>query len=102
LHHSRSVDFFLEFLYGIKEVHKKENIEKIPKHTHFYHLRRQGPCGPLGSDIPTLARLYGKTGIKDVTYKLYKDARHELVNELNRDEVINDIIMWMNKRNPSA
>jgi len=42
----------------------------------------------------------GKTGIKDVTYKLYKDARHELVNELNRDEVINDIIMWMNKRNP--
>jgi len=99
----RSVDFFLEFLYGIKEVHKKENIEKIPKNTPIFIISGdKDPVGHWGSDIPTLARLYGKTGIKDVTYKLYKDARHELVNELNRDEVINDIIMWMNKRNPSA
>jgi len=102
LHHSRSVDFFLEFLYGIKEVHKKENIEKIPKTHPFLSspaTRTLWATGEVTSDSCTAL---WKTGIKDVTYKLYKDARHELVNELNRDEVINDIIMWMNKRNPSA
>jgi len=62
----------------------------LKKYTRKKTLKKSGPLGN------------GKTGIKDVTYKLYKDARHELVNELNRDEVINDIIMWMNKRNPSA
>ena len=28
--------------------------------------------------------------------KLYKDARHELLNEINKDEVSRDIIMWLN------
>jgi len=99
----RSVDFFLEFLYGIKEVHKKENIEKIPKTHPFLSSPATRTLWATGE--VTFRLLHGfmeKTGIKDVTYKLYKDARHELVNELNRDEVINDIIMWMNKRNPSA
>jgi len=74
----------LSFCTVLKKYTRKKTLKKSPKTHPFYHLRRQGPCGPLGSDIPTLARLYGKTGIKDVTYKLYKDARHELVNELNR------------------
>lgn len=29
--------------------------------------------------------------------KLYPEARHELLNELNRDEVMSDIVGWMDK-----
>ena len=36
-----------------------------------------------------------KYGIKDVSFKFYKDARHEPFNEINRAEVINDLINWL-------
>ena len=34
-------------------------------------------------------------GIKDVKYKLYKDKRHEILNEDNKEEVMNDISIWL-------
>ena len=34
--------------------------------------------------------------IKDVNYKLYENGRHEILNEINKDEVIDDILIWMN------
>jgi len=37
-----------------------------------------------------------KYGIKDVTYKFYQDARHEIFNEINRDEVYQDVVNWLN------
>lgn len=41
--------------------------------------------------------LYQKTGIKEVDLIIYPEARHELLNEINRDEVTEDIIDWINK-----
>ena len=45
-----------------------------------------------------LAELYRKRGVRDVTVKLYPEARHETLNELNRDEVQADLITWMLER----
>lgn len=48
-----------------------------------------------------LARLYRKRSkLSDVTLKIYPEARHELLNELNRDEVIADIVAWLDARIP--
>ncbi len=30
--------------------------------------------------------------------KLYKDGRHEMLNELNKDEVYADILDWLNSK----
>jgi alpha-beta hydrolase superfamily lysophospholipase len=30
-----------------------------------------------------------------VTVKLYDGARHELLNEINRDEVTSDVVAWL-------
>ena len=54
------------------------------------------PVGGNGRDVIKLYNLYRKAGIKDISMKLYKDARHELLNEINKDEVSRDIIMWLN------
>ncbi|MFV0433819.1 MAG: alpha/beta fold hydrolase [Leucobacter sp.] len=42
-----------------------------------------------------LAEAYRKRGVRDVTLKIYSGARHETLNETNRDEVFSDIITWM-------
>jgi alpha-beta hydrolase superfamily lysophospholipase len=60
-----------------------------------------GTCDPVGKNGrgPTrLARAIERGGAQDVTLHLYPDARHELVNETNRDEITADIVAWLHAR----
>jgi len=34
----------------------------------------------------------------DVTLRVYQNARHELLNETNRDEVTRDLLAWLDER----
>ncbi len=45
-----------------------------------------------------LANAYRALGAADVTLKLYPVARHELFNETNRDEVVRDLIAWLDAK----
>ena len=57
-----------------------------------------GACDPVGSkgkQITSLNKFYLKNNI-DSRCKVYKDCRHELLNELNKDEVYNDILEFFN------
>ncbi len=42
-----------------------------------------------------LAAAYRKAGLKDVTTHIYPDGRHEMFNEINRDQVVERLIQWM-------
>jgi alpha-beta hydrolase superfamily lysophospholipase len=41
---------------------------------------------------------YRDAGVADVTVKLYPAARHEILNETNRDEVTGDVVGWLRER----
>ncbi|TAH65665.1 MAG: alpha/beta fold hydrolase [Anaerolineaceae bacterium] len=56
------------------------------------------PVGAYGKDIKRLLSKYKKIGFTNIAYKLYPDCRHELLNELNKDEVYSDINHWLTKR----
>ncbi len=56
------------------------------------------PVGAYGKDIKRLLSTYKKLGFTNIAYKLYPDCRHELLNELNNDEVYSDITHWLSKR----
>jgi alpha-beta hydrolase superfamily lysophospholipase len=47
--------------------------------------------------LKPLAERYRAAGITDVTEKYYPDGRHEMFNETNRDEVMNDLLAWMRR-----
>lgn len=49
-----------------------------------------------GTRLQRLARALADAG-NPVELKIYPDARHELLNESNRDEVTNDLIDWLNR-----
>ncbi|KRF36097.1 alpha/beta fold hydrolase [Nocardioides sp. Soil805] len=57
-----------------------------------------GAADPLaggGDLVQVLAQRYRDAGVADVTVRLYDDARHEVFNETNRDEVTRDVIAWL-------
>ncbi len=53
------------------------------------------PVGGMGKGVKKVHRLYSKAGIKDLTFKLYEGDRHEILNELDRDEVYKDLGNWI-------
>lgn len=88
--------FFFDLLSGLKTIEKKENVALVPKTLPiFIFSGAMDPCGKNGKGVTKLFNTYKKHGIGDVTLKLYPEARHELLNETNRDEVMKDFLNWV-------
>lgn len=61
-------------------------------------LIASGSADPLaggGQLVEVLGQRYRDAGLVDVTVTLYDGARHEILNELNRDEVTADVVAWL-------
>jgi len=54
----------------------------------------QDPAAGMGAHATTLADALKAAGA-DVDLALYAGARHELLNETNRDQVTTDVIHWL-------
>ncbi|WP_027631764.1 alpha/beta hydrolase [Clostridium hydrogeniformans] len=92
--------YFYDFMRGLKDIHKKETLETIPKDLPiFIFAGDKDPVGYEGKGIINLYNMYKDLKIKNVNYKLYKDGRHEMLNEINKTEVINDILCWIKSLN---
>jgi alpha-beta hydrolase superfamily lysophospholipase len=53
------------------------------------------PLAGGGQLVEVLGQRYRDAGLVDVTVKLYDGARHEILNETNRDDVTTDILAWL-------
>jgi alpha-beta hydrolase superfamily lysophospholipase len=53
------------------------------------------PLAAGGRLVDVLGQRYRAAGLVDVTVRLYDGARHEILNELNRDEVTSDVVAWL-------
>lgn len=76
----------------------KKWSEKVPKDLPIIML--SGEMDPVGNYGKGVKEVYGwlkDAGIRDLTLKLYPEARHELHNELNKDEVVADMVAWIEK-----
>ncbi|HHU49987.1 MAG: lysophospholipase [Caldicoprobacterales bacterium] len=91
--------FYYDFLKGLKALYEDSKINLIPKNLPVYILSgSMDPVGEFGKGVTRLAQQYRHYGLTDVTLKLYEDARHEILNEINKDEVINDILRWLDSK----
>ena len=53
------------------------------------------PLAGGGQLVEVLAQRYRAAGLVDVTVRLYDGARHEILNETNRDQVTADVVAWL-------
>ena len=89
-------NLWLEFLRGFEKMYDSKNEQRIPKELPVYFLA--GSLCPVGNKtkgVQAIINRYNKNGMKDVTYKFYQDARCEIFNEINREEVLKDVINWL-------
>jgi alpha-beta hydrolase superfamily lysophospholipase len=96
-----SAGFFYDLITGVNELNKPQELHRTPRHLPI--LIFSGDQDPVGNFTKGVVQTYNrfrKIGSEDVTLKIYKGARHELINELNREEVFSDIINWIRTKAP--
>ena len=85
----------LAMIRGTKEAASEKSIARIPQPLPIYVL--SGTADPVHNELKGLDRLCGRytaAGLS-VERKLYKEGRHEMFNEVNRDEVLDDLVSWL-------
>ena len=91
--------FYYNFLNFLSTLYEKNSFNFVNKKTPILIISGESdPIGLYGRGVKSLFNFYKSLGFKNLSLKLYKDSRHEILNEINKDEVYNDILNWINKQ----
>jgi len=87
--------FYYDFFGGLLDLSKNMNIKKIQHDLPILII--SGEKDPVGHNGKGAKDLYNilRNSITDVELKLYPESRHEILNELNKEEVFQDIVNWL-------
>ncbi len=91
-----TVNGFQTLLELVSRLYKRENLEKMPKELPVLFVAGEAdPVGDYGKGVKRAYRSFIDAGMKNVKMKLYENDRHELLNEMDREQVYEDIYQWM-------
>jgi len=94
-----TVSMFRDMMGGLQFIASRANLAKMNKSTPIYLLSGdRDPVGSMGAGVRKVEGMLRSAGCQDVTVKLYPGGRHEMFNEINRQEVFNDLIAWIESK----
>lgn len=84
--------FYADLIEGSFTANDKLLIDKVRKDLPIFFISGElDPVGGYSKGVNKVVDLYRSAGIKDVRKKLYDKGRHEILNDIMRDEVISDV-----------
>lgn len=93
-----TVSAFHELMSVLGAVNKADCAAKVNKKLPIYLISGdQDPVGDYGKGVLLVEQQYEDAGVEDVTCQLYPNARHEILNEVGRAKVYEDILHWCEK-----
>lgn len=94
-----SCSLFRDMMTGVKFITSKKNLTAMNKDMPVYFMSGDmDPVGECGKGVQKAYNNFLEAGMKDVSIKLYPGGRHEMLNEINKDEVYADILAWINSK----
>lgn len=83
----------------ISRLYQPDDLERMPKKLPVFLLSGDAdPVGDYGKGVKRAYKSLRSAGLEDIRIKLYEGGRHELLNETNRQDVMQDIYNWIGKR----
>ncbi|MDL5593093.1 alpha/beta hydrolase [Bacillus subtilis] len=88
---------WIDLLGGLQQISKASNLAQIDPGLPLLVIG--GECDPVseGKRLTDLANALRAAGNQNLQLKIYPQARHELFNETNRDEVTTDVLAWIDQ-----
>ena len=91
-----TASFFYDLMDGLIHIHNKKLNKSIRSNLPLLFISGDAdPVGDYSKGIWKTAQHYDSIGIENITTMLFKDGRHELLNELNKEEVYVAIYQWI-------
>ena len=88
-----------ELLKGILYVEQPENLGRMKKDLPVLFVAGgEDPVGSYGKGVKKAAEEFKKAGMEDVRLRLFPLCRHEILNEINRQEIYEFISRWMESK----
>jgi len=89
---------WIDLTCGLLEPARPSNLKRIPRNLPVYIFAgTKDPVSHGGKRLEQLIGAYRRAGLTNVRLRLYRDGRHEMLNEVNRDEVIADLLAWLDE-----
>ena len=88
---------WIDLLGGLQQISKASNLAQIDPGLPI--LVMGGECDPVseGKRLKSLAHALREAGSQHLQLNIYPQARHEVFNETNRDEVTADVLTWLDQ-----
>lgn len=87
---------FLDLFRGIDTIHKRKNMAKIRNDLPMLLISgTEDPVGNYGKGPAIVHKRYSENGNSNITLKLFEGYRHEILNEINRENVYKSILEWL-------
>jgi alpha-beta hydrolase superfamily lysophospholipase len=90
-----SVQTWIDLLGGLQRVEDPMNQARVPNGLPVYVF--SGARDPVAKNLQQLLGAYEAAGLENVESRIYREGRHEMINETNRDEVIADLLAWLDR-----
>jgi alpha-beta hydrolase superfamily lysophospholipase len=96
-----SAGFFVDLLGGLAAINSDGLVSRVPKNLPIFIFSGElDPVGDKGKGPQRVADQYRRLGVREVTVKLWPQGRHEMLNETNRDEVMDSVVEWFDAHLP--
>ncbi len=101
-----SEDKFCTYKFTISAMHDLIKLNSLANRKAWFNTVRKDlpifiisgtldPVGNYGKGVRVVFNKLKAAGVKDVSFKLYENNRHEIHNDISKDEVIRDIIEFL-------
>lgn len=85
-----------ELMKGIYYIQQPRNLQNMCKDLPvFFIAGGDDPVGNYGKGVRQAAQAFQKAGMKDVSVRIYPLCRHEILNEINKIEIYEDVLQWI-------
>lgn len=85
-----------EMMKGLTYIEKPAHLEAMKKDLPvFFVAGGDDPVGSYGKGVRHTVSEFKKAGMTDVSCRIYPLCRHEILNEINRQEIFEDIGGWI-------
>lgn len=94
---------FTDMMDGLAFISRRANMEQMNKHLPVLFISGdKDPVGENGKGVMKAYTYFLNAGMQDVTLKLYHDCRHEILNELCKEQVMSDVADWISQKIKSS
>ena len=91
-----TVSMFRDMMGGLQFIARPCNLRKMDPDTPVLFLSgERDPVGGMGRGVRKVYAMFRRAGCRDLTLTLYPGGRHEMFHEVNRQQVLEDLLAWL-------